>query len=266
MNIEESILINAYVQGKLTDQERSAVEQRMKEDADFRENVLLEKQLLQEFNDKEWSTIENEKASIIDEYESAFKDQETKDLQKTIVQVNKAYRDSSISKKSKPWLYIVAAIVLVIIVINVIPKTVISSQDLYNSYYEYSDLPSLVYRNDDADNIKLVQAQEFFEKGKYENALALLLEAPQEVITNKATIYLYTGISQLELKQYDKAMETFDMLSKSNLMDASKGLWYKALVFLKIDDKIEAEKALNQIVENETNYNFNEAKALLKKL
>jgi len=56
------------------------------------------------------------------------------------------------------------------------------------------------------------------------------------------------------------------MLSKSNLMDASKGLWYKALVFLKIDDKIEAEKALNQIVENETNYNFNEAKALLKKL
>jgi len=49
-------------------------------------------------------------------------------------------------------------------------------------------------------------------------------------------------------------------------LDRSKGLWFKALVYLKMDDKKSAKHTLKKITENLSNFNYTKAEKLLAEL
>jgi len=55
-------------------------------------------------------------------------------------------------------------------------------------------------------------------------------------------------------------------MRNSRLLDRSKGLWFKALAYLKANDKEKAIETLELIIRRPENFRYQEAKELLKKL
>jgi tetratricopeptide (TPR) repeat protein len=70
----------------------------------------------------------------------------------------------------------------------------------------------------------------------------------------------------LELENYREAIQTFDKLRNSNTLDNHKAYWYTALVYLKQNNAENAKKVLQTLVQDTSNYNYEKAIELLKKL
>ena len=268
MNLEEeNTLIEAYLNGGLPDSKLQAFEERLLDDARFRESVLLQKQLYEALDDNSWSFAKNVDPETVKSYEAEFRSQETKDLAANLKKVNAKYQAEKPQKKInfKPWLfYMSAAIIAVLIAVNGLMPTSHTPEQLYVDYYEAKDLPSLVVRGE--NEVQLVIAQQHFEGGNYAQALPIFNEQLANNSPQKATLYVYKGITEMELKHYEAAAQTFNTLSNSNLLDASKGLWYSALLQLKQGNVPEAKIVLKKIVASPTNYKFKDAKSLLGEL
>lgn len=268
MNLEEeNNLIEAYLDGRLTLPDREAFERRMIDDEGFRESVLLQKQLSQALNEKDWSFAEKVDQDRLKSYETEFRRQETKDLAATLKKINVDYQSQESKRKRNfgPWLlYLSAAIIAVLIAVNGLLPSTYTPEELYANYYDSQELPSLVVRGENQS--ELAQAQLFFEKGDYLSALPVIEEQLVHESGQKATLYVYKGIAEMELNQYTSAAQTFETLSTSELLDASKGLWYAAILELKQGRIFETKKALERVIASPTNYKFKEAKNLLDEL
>ncbi len=267
MSTEEDILIQDFIKNKLSEKERNELLQKMEHDESFREKVNFEKQLYLNLNDNEWSLSKDKNHSEVKEYEKLLKDESTLALKNTLHNVNSEYQKTQ-NKSSKFWL-LYASIAVVIFLIGVFifsPNKTIPTNELYVNYLKLSDLPSLVDRGK-TDQILSTEAQKLFEAKQYDKTLDILINNGfEDVQKNKATIYLYIGISQMELNQFSKAEKTFDKLIHSKLMDAPKGTWYKALLYIK-QNKIErAKEILSEIAKTPNNYKSKEASELLNLL
>ncbi|WP_290702158.1 tetratricopeptide repeat protein, partial [Lacinutrix sp.] len=78
--------------------------------------------------------------------------------------------------------------------------------------------------------------------------------------------FLYLGVSQLELENYTEALKNFQKIIDSKTMDQSKGYWYKALTYLKMDDRENAIKEFEISAYSPKHFNHVEARELLKEL
>ena len=262
---EESNIIENYLLGNASPEEAAAVEKRMSEDIRFRESVLLQKELHASLDENDWSFAKKVAPKKVQEYEQLFKSKETAQLQEAILQAQLNYKKDT-TKSRRPWLYYLsAALIVVLITIGIVLQKEQNPQELYVEYYTVSDIPSLVSRGGE-DDTSLIDAERYFEDGEYNKALEILTPKVATVTKNKATVLLYKGISEMELAQYEKAHTTFDQLIESDLIDAPMGLWYKALLYLKVEDSEKAKELLLQINASSSNYKYTEAKALLEEL
>lgn len=261
MNINDDILITQYLNNTLSDQERKNVLDRMVNDAEFKEKVLFEKQLLDTFDENKWSFIENTNAAAVKEYSELFKKEE---------KLKQALEDAKINfntpKKTNFNWYLYASAAMIVLLIAIVPfvNNSSSSSELYATYINTTELPSLSIRGNDSNDIR-TKAQHLFEQKKYEEALVILNKELDLSKKQTATVYLYMGISQMELNQFEKATTTFNELLNSGLMDAPKGYWYKALLYLKMKNKKDAVTILNTISSQKL-YNYEQANDLLKEL
>ncbi len=262
---EENTYIEDYLLGHLSKTEEASFEKRMSEDIRFRESVLIQKQLFDALPENNWSSAENVAEKRIQEYEALYRDKETLQLKETLKNVNRTYQKKN-SKSTRSWLfYASAALIAIIISIGILMSGPQNVQELYVDYYDTSDIPSLVTRGIKEDTL-LMNAERYFEEGKYQEALTILDAKIETTTKNKASILLYKGISEMELNQFQKAHTTFDQLSNTDLMDAPMGTWYKALLYLKMDDPEKAKTILQEISTSSSNYKYTEAKELLEKL
>lgn len=267
MSIEEDMLIREFLNNTLSEKERNEVLLRIETDTDFKEKVNFEKQLFLNLNEDEWSISKAKELPEVKEYEELLKSNTTQELKNTLRNVNAAYQSTQ-KKKTGSWLmYSGIAMILMLIGITVFSlyPTKISPDELYASYLNISELPSLVDRGG-TDKKTLIKVQKLFEDNAYSQALDILKKESGTIDKNKATILLYTGISQMELNQFASAEETFDTLIHSGLIDAPKGTWYKALLFIKQHKLTEAKVLLSQIVISSANYKSKEALELLEVL
>ncbi|MHA7059173.1 tetratricopeptide repeat protein [Aquimarina sp. M1] len=265
MSIEEDILIQNFLKDTLSEKERSEVLLQMENDNDFREKVNFEKQLLLNLNESKWSISTNHELQEVKEYEALLRSESTKVLTDTISAVNNEYQLKQ-NRGSRSWLlYIGIAVILVLIGFTIFSPSKATSEELYVSYLDASELPSLVDRGN-GEQKSLIKAQRLFESKQYNKALEILTADLDNMQKNKATIYLYTGISQMELNQFDNAEKTFDTLINSNLIDAPKGIWYKALLLLKQNNIEKAKEILSEIGKYPNHYKSKEASELLEQL
>lgn len=263
MNIEEDILIQNFLKKNLSQQENDKILHRMKVDNDFYEKVKLEEQMFLNFNNDEWNIHTNTNHSDIKEYEKLLRDETTQTLKNTLNKVNQDYQQKQV-KPYVSWLqYAGIAAVLIIIAVTIFWPSRVSTDQLYADYIDLSELPSLVNRGENDKNAGLIQAQKLFEEQNYDAVLSIL---QKEIPKNKSTTYLYTGISQMELNKFEEAAKTFDQLINSKLIDAPKGKWYKALLFIKTNKLSQARDLLLELTNNSNNYKFEEATKLLKEL
>jgi hypothetical protein len=260
MSLEDDILIENYLRETLSESEKKEFLNRVEIDVDFKKKFLFEKQLFQSLSEEEWS-LGNHNQKDVTLYKELFGSEETKDLEKVICNVNNKYQKSKNNRLK--WFLSSAATIAVLITIYTLSIKPTSNTEIYAAYIQKTELPSLIERSDTLND--LAKAQDHFENKAYDKALNIFeIEMSNEKI-HDATIYLYTGISQLELNQFREAEKTFNLLIQSDLIDAPKGKWYMALLYIKSNNIDKARQLLTEIV-NTSSYNSNQAKELLQEL
>jgi hypothetical protein len=263
MNLEEDILIERFLKRTLSKKEQNIFLKKMGSDLMFRKKVEFEKQLLETLNDDDWSFIEKRNAPQIKEYTELLRSKEIQKLKNTLQSVNSDYQLTTKKKYKKWFLYASAAVIALLISISVFYPT-FSSQKLYADYIITTELPSFISREDSNQN-SLVKAQQFFENKEYAKSLVIFKNEKQVSEKQNATLYLYTGIAQMELNKFKDAEITFNELISSDLLDAPKGKWYKALLYLKMEQIDKSKLLLKEIIKDNT-YNYKKAEGLLGEL
>ena len=245
-NKEEELYeqIHRYLFDDMTADERSTFEQAMTNDTALAEEVELHRALSQT-NFRE------------DEDAARFK--------KTLQKIHAAEEDTSkvvsINKKKQPIIkYLMAtaaAIALLILGYNFLgtPK----DQDLYAAYVKHE--PMSIARS--AEDVSLQNIQQAFNEKNYRSAYQLS-EAYLQTGTLSIEVLLAKGIAALELGKYEQALKTFERLEKQNLK-YNKATWYKAMTYLKKDDRTTCKKVLQEIVTAKS-YNYQKAAELIKEI
>ncbi len=263
MNLKDDILIEHFLRNELSKKEITDFLDRLKTDSKFKEHFLIEKQLFQTLNEDKWSFIENVDSKEIITYKNIYDKSDA--LKQILKQENTNYQKNLKKKNTSKLIYFVAAsIVAILFVISSVFNVKETPQNLYASYINNLDLPSLITRG--ATNNDLAKAQQYFEDKNYKEALPIFKEALINQTKQKATLYIYTGISQTELHKYTKAEKTLNHLINSDLLGSSKGYWYKMLLYLKMNDVEKAKSILTKITSDKSNYNYEEAQKMLQKL
>jgi len=262
MNLENDILIDNYLRGLLDENEVIDFELRLQSEVEFRKYFELEQALWLSQNDKYWSfaTYKDEEVEV---YKKLLMEEDLQNLKKTLKQINSEFKEESTKKVRPKFYYFAAASIVILICLSIFLRQDVSNQDLVNDYLNTSNLPSFVSRGDKSIN-DLIEAQRFFENEHYQKALDIFVPVLEIVDTN-ASIYVYIGIAQMKLEKYTAAESTFDSLIHADLLDAQKGHWYKALLYIKQNKIDEAKIVLNAII-SQSLFNHEEATELLTKL
>ena len=266
MNLSEKDIYRAedYLEGRLTHDESLAFEGDMELNSELKSYVELSKKLAVNLGETDWEFSDEKNTKDLKAMVDFIKSKEGQQSRNLINKVSQSNQERSIKPKKKNYyVYAIAASLVILLAVSWFVGFGTSNDKLYSDYVEYENLPSFVNRGEDSQD-HLSKAEAFFEKGQYAEASDLFKSYLKESKDNGA-VYIYQGLSQIELGQYEQAKQTFDALINSNLLDASKGYWYKALMYLKQDKVEESKSILNHIVEDAL-YNHDKAKTLLDDL
>ncbi len=165
-------------------------------------------------------------------------------------------------KKASLWLAASALILLTAVSLLLLTgRNDADYGELYAQYY--SPPPADVLRNsnypaEDPYN----QAMQAYREGDYPAAFRLFNSIPGEGFINR--LYLYRGVTAMELGKYPLAIEQFNKL-ESDLMLQHEGMWYKSLCYLGMKDIKATRNALNEIIRTDGFYK-DRAASLLRKL
>ncbi|CAM1374081.1 tetratricopeptide repeat protein [Tenacibaculum xiamenense] len=263
MSLEEDILIERYLKNELDNKERTVFEERLKKDSEFNEKVSFEKELFSSFNENEWNFHHDNEEDVKD-LESYFEKKEVKELQQNIKSSFESIKKKN-SPKIKRLYYVLAVAASIALLLGVFlnPFNPAPNSNELFAHYSSQELPTFVNRGDNSLD-ELVKAENYYKEKDYAKASEIFNNALEKGKAS-ANVYIYSGLSYIQLGEQKKSEEIFDSLINSDLIDAEKGYWYKALLYLKSNNAQEAKKELNYIVKN-TLYNTQKARELLEKI
>lgn len=259
--------IDKYLNGELSAKDSATFELRLKQEDNLAKEFKLQREIKAHFQNELVETEHFEESNYSKELRDFYNTDEAKQFKKKIAERHHNFvgNEKQTQPKSRNYLLIAAAITVLIIstlfIFNTQDK---NPTQLYVEYYTAEDLPSLVQRGDNQDN--LVKGTIAFKEGDFIKAETLLKSYIETTDSPSMNAFLYLGMVKAELGNYDSAMLNFDKVLTSNSLDASKGLWFKALTLLKKADIVEAKEVLKVILKDENNFNYEKAKELLKAL
>ncbi len=273
MNFSEDILakIECYLDGNMNADELEEFENLVKSDEQLSEYIEVNRQMRLQYSNQDWGFMEDSKDnSELNELASLFEDDKTEATKKAIIEAGEGYLSEEPTTEKKGgrtkfyYAFTIAASIALLIsfLLNDHGQT---NNEIYLSYDGWSELPSLVERGD-LENEMLMNGERAFENRNYKEAKELFGKVASSAESFNANVALYLGISQLELDEYDGALSSFQKLIESNSIDASKGYWYQGLVYLKMDDRVNAIRVFEKITADTSNYNYAEAEEILEKI
>ena len=260
MNNQDILLINKFIEGTLSEEEIVLYNKKIELDEAFREQTKFEIQMHHSLDEANWSFVEDINNENVLEYKKLLSEPKTIELKEILNNIVQE-KTSKPQKKFKVW-YGIAAILLVCISLFslFINK---EQEDLYAKYLDKSEIPSLAVRS--VNENPLLTIQQLFEEERYDETLSLISDSILSKSYSRGTLLIIKGISLLETNQNEEALKNFDKLIDSELIDGPKGYWYKALCYLKIDERDRCKSVLKHIIENNL-YNREKAKKLLNEL
>lgn len=256
-----NIKIERYLGSSMSQEEEIAFEQDLLLDNELREKVNLSRSINHHLNQKSWESIETS-SDHKNELQAYFNSEEAKELKQKLKKIQQRYNEP----RQRSFLkYIVAAAsVLLVVTVSYFSLKQKSYEELYVEFYTKKDLPSFVTRGNDKGTLRTGIIA--FEANNYNEALKTF----DDYMTNSNFVnpwlYIYKGMSHMELNEFNKAIQSFDQLINSNSIDRSKGLWYKCLVYLKMNDSLNLKMTLHEILKNPSNYNYEKSQKLLDNL
>ncbi|AXG68591.1 anaphase-promoting complex, cyclosome, subunit 3 [Kordia sp. SMS9] len=266
MNFDETTYeqIAAYLNNQMDEAEKIAFEASLENDTELASFVATCASLESVYDEHTWNIQSNASTEEVKALANQFRTDDVANLSKKIRDIQ---QQNTTTKSKKSYFYVISSAVAVAAVITLFYFSFmqsITANEAFEQYHNWNALPSFVEKGDTEDTRATAQA--LFEAEKYQEALTIFKEYAQKSTTYDPKIQLYIGVSYLELENYHEAIQTFDALQNSNTIDHHKAYWYLALTYLKQNNAETAKKILNTLVKNPTNYNYEKAKELLKKL
>jgi len=249
-----------YLQGKMSSTEALAFEKLLEDNQELRDEYSVISDIHKHYSG-DTSQVEIPKNEHTEKLRSVLRDKKTSQVQDQISQARAEYERR---KGSKINYSIIAAIIVFALLIGSVIYFLqgTGNENLYSSFYNTSDLPSLITRGNSDPNLSKAIVE--FQNKNYEKALELFESTKDSTIHTKIPFLLYQGLTNLETGNLNKAIEQFDKVIDSDSIDRSKGYWFKALAYLKVGDKEKASLVLQQIVANPEYFNHSKAKELLR--
>ena len=239
--------IDDYLLGRLEGDGLTAFEQQLQTDMEFAKRVNQQKNAL-------------DLLRKVGDFEMKKEVQEVQDL------FEKGKQSKSLLIVLRPWL--VAAASIALLVFAYVAFQVPTAEQLFNSNYLAYDTGYGNRAGTDPVEMKLAEASKYYKEQKYAEALPIFESAQSEI--KEAKLLLMTGITYLELNQFDKAQASFSQLvTQKDPAFQYHGLWYSAMSYLKAGDIEKAKNQLQQLVNAEDEndvFKQLEAMKILKKL
>lgn len=248
MKPEDHILIEEYLDGRLSEEARAELEARLDTDDELAQAFALRRDMDRHLRKQEKRA--QLKATLAELGEEFF-------------QAEAPAAKPAEAKRiplHRRWYAYAAAILLVATVSVVLYLNL--RPGLYEQYAQHAPL-ALTVMSADTDALG-AQAEQAFNDGHYENAYVLL---QNYVSTNPENnlARLYLGISALETNRLEEAQSIFNQLkTEAGGQWADYGQWYLALAYLKRGDKAACRAELEEITEDSEWYE--EAQRLLDRL
>lgn len=234
-----------YLKNELTEIEKTAFEEKLQSDADFKQEFEIYKAL---------------ETSLSSKFNNEDGEQE---LRKTLINLgNQFIKEETPEKKSKVislFNYkklLVAASIALLIGFFIFKN----GNPVYSDFANHTNLEFTV-RGD--NNQTITNAETAFNAKNYKTAFAQLTVLEAE-FPNDLEIQLYKAICLLELDKFSQADTIFDTISTGNSAFSSKAAWYKALSLLKQKQFDDCKSVLQTIPESAEEYEL--AQKLLRKL
>ncbi|EAS19344.1 hypothetical protein BBFL7_00811 [Flavobacteria bacterium BBFL7] len=265
MTTPDNILLEKFFRNSLSKEDQVQFDLRKKDSA-FVEQLILEKQLHDTFNNAGWSFANNVDQTVVEEYQDLFNDEEIVNLKATLKNMNHVSEPlkSRYDFRWKHLIYAAAASVVIIISISQFNGTSTSPEHVYATYLDKNQLTYSIVRDGNSQS-SLDEATALFLNEKYGEAMPIIENSMNTSQDNLPTFYLLKGISLMEMGSYEEAIKTYDQLISSNFLDAEKGYWYKGLLYLKKGDEANALLIFNKI-EKENLYNSSKAREIIELL
>ena len=255
-----------FLNGELTPEELLAFEQEQTDNPELKEYVTLSLELQQALSEEDWFSHKNTSAHYTT-VKKWYQEEDVLDFKEKI----KQHADTAFAPKKniftfrKYWLPIAAAFVAIFITIIYQFTAQPNLSQLYAEYGTWNDTPSFIVQDENAASVK-AQIELLYKDKKYKACITTAESFLVTSNTDRTNVMIYKGFALVKLDEYSKALNTFKTISESNAMDASKGLWYMALIYLKTEDTENLQKILKRITASKTNYKYKEALELLNAL
>ncbi len=240
-------LISKYLAGELDISAAARFEEDLKNSADLREELKLYKEI-----------------------DEAIADTEVMDLR---MQLNEMYSNLTpepyLTKKSKfkrvTGIAVAAslAIILGFSAINIFRFN--NSQKVLDKYYQPYEITSTNRSSGNEADRAIRNAMYKYQNRQYKEAVALF-EKVLETDPEQMAVQLYSGISNFEIAEYQKAGKSFTkVIEHDDNLYIEQAKWYLGFCYLKTEEKERAIKQFTEIANSKSFYN-EKAKLILKKI
>ncbi len=221
------------------------------------DNPELQKELKLRMNVNN-AIIEKDVMDLRDKLEKSYSSVEPE-------RTNKSQSPSFINKKYLMFTSVISILVIGSLLFLFFMNKSLTNEEIYAMYYHPYEA-SLNFRatgnNVDED---LRYAMQYYENRDFRNALVLF----EKILKNddsRIGLNLYSGISHMEINEYNNANEKFQTIidHKYNLY-IEQAEWYLGFCYLMTDNSDKATKQFKQIAENSGYYSV-KAKEILKRM
>jgi tetratricopeptide (TPR) repeat protein len=236
----------------------------------LKESSAIEKQIIDAESEMNQSELYPEMKEWVESYmngknKSGEIDKHTSEIQtfikKGVDSHNAGQINIPVNAKKKKIIYRIAAVAAVLIIAIgfwTVFNSKTSKDDLFISYYKPYEISSDIVRGNTQNDEKLNLIIAQYKKGDYENT-AIQLELIINNENNSQKVFMMYGISQMELNNYNSAIQNFEKIVSSGADFTIEAKWYLALCYLKTN-KINDSKKL--LIELSKTPGFYKAKAI----
>ena len=261
MDNVNQILIENYLEGKLTAQEKADFELRLTKDSELAKQYADLQDFMIAMQTFGRNGLKQELKAIADMEPLPV------DLFDQPAQKKTEKSDVKVRKISYRKLISIAAIILIITVptLLLLNTQKMSPEELYQSYFEvYPNVAAPIVRSE-SPKTSLEQAMGIYEQKDYKGAIDKLQNIKVET-KDKEAVGFYLGMAYLANGNTNQAIEKFQKLQQQSLTTyQDQTTWYLALAFL---SNKELEKSKAQLIKLSKKDSFYKKKAtkLLKSL
>ncbi len=242
--VEKKEIIENYLMGRLTEEEKAIFEKELKNDPSLQQKVNQYKSLLRGIE-----------LSFNRELKARLRDEEKKIREKSSSPMSK-------QKFLQIGFAMAAVIALIIVSVFVLNKNKIDAEQILAVYYEpYPNVESPVTRGKQDRQ----PGYALYEEGQYKGALKLFGAHLNEFPDDPAALF-YSGICYFELGNTRKSIEYLQSVNKlKNNRYSRPAKWYEALAYVKLKNTKHSKELFMELSKGNDIYS-RQSKEILEKM